>query len=360
MAAPQRDPAEVVRGLCAWFEAERGFTDVEIANVSIPGNTGFSNETIFFVASWSDEVRRCGVTSWRASHRRRIRCFPTTRSRSSSTSCARSPQGDVPMVAVHWFERDESWFGRPFWIMDRVDGLIASDNPPYAAAGWLADASPRTKRGRGRAGSQPWPRSTTLRSTISRDHLVVPDNPIAAEIDRYERFLRLGRGRPAAPLARDAIAWLRGNRPPAPASGPALVWGDARLSNVVYRDFEVAAVLDWEMAIVGDPLLDLGWWIFSDETLTCGVGFERLPGFECRRRHRPPVVGAHRSSDRRARLLPGLRRVALHRDHGAHGQVARRHGARPADVSRTTTTSARDSNWQFARVRARNEPVRPG
>jgi len=52
-----------------------------------------------------------------------------------------------------------------------------------------------------------------------------------------------------------------------------------RRSTEVYRDFEVVAVLDWEMAGVGDPLLDLGWWVFADDALTKGAGLQRLPGF---------------------------------------------------------------------------------
>ena len=66
---------------------------------------------------------------------------------------------------------------------------------------------------------------------------------------------------------------------PSPPEGPALVWGDARLSNLIYRDFEVVAVLDWEMSGIGDPLLDLGWWLFADWALTTGSGCTRLPGF---------------------------------------------------------------------------------
>jgi aminoglycoside phosphotransferase (APT) family kinase protein len=50
----------------------------------------------------------------------------------------------------------------------------------------------------------------------------------------------------------------------------------------VFRDFEVAAVLDWEMAGICDPLLDLGWWLFADDALTRGAGCERLPGFPTR------------------------------------------------------------------------------
>ena len=111
-------------------------------------------------------------------------------------------------------------------------------------------------------------------------HLAVVPDPTLAELERYERFLRWAEADEPHALAREAVAWLRRNRPPEPERGPTLVWGDARLSNLVYRDFEVVAVLDWEMATVADPLLDLGWWIFCDDTLTRGAGFERLPGFE--------------------------------------------------------------------------------
>ena len=41
-----------------------------------------------------------------------------------------------------WFEDDPAWFDSPFWIMERVDGEVPSDAPPYALEGWLHDASP--------------------------------------------------------------------------------------------------------------------------------------------------------------------------------------------------------------------------
>jgi aminoglycoside phosphotransferase (APT) family kinase protein len=38
-----------------------------------------------------------------------------------------------------------------------------------------------------------------------------------------------------------------------------LTWGDARLGNTIFRDYDVAAALDWEMACIGDPESDLAW-----------------------------------------------------------------------------------------------------
>jgi aminoglycoside phosphotransferase (APT) family kinase protein len=47
---------------------------------------------------------------------------------------------------------------------------------------------------------------------------------------------------------------------PAPVSGPpSLVHGDVKLSNFMWHEGELSAVLDWEMAINGEPLSDLGY-----------------------------------------------------------------------------------------------------
>ena len=51
VSAPERDPTEVARTLGAWFSRVPGFPDIVVTNVSIPGSTGFSNETILFDAS---------------------------------------------------------------------------------------------------------------------------------------------------------------------------------------------------------------------------------------------------------------------------------------------------------------------
>ena len=58
-----------------------------------------------------------------------------------------------------------------------------------------------------------------------------------------------------------------------------LCWGDARLPNLMYRDDEVVGVLDWEMAFLGDPEEDLGWWLFMDWVNNEGYGLPRAAGF---------------------------------------------------------------------------------
>jgi aminoglycoside phosphotransferase (APT) family kinase protein len=65
------------------------------------------------------------------------------------------------------------------------------------------------------------------------------------------------------PLLHRAFAWLDDHWPTeADERDPRPCWGDARIGNVIYDGFAPVAVLDWEMATLGPPELDLGWTIF--------------------------------------------------------------------------------------------------
>jgi len=82
------------------------------------------------------------------------------------------------------------------------------------------------------------------------------------------------------PLIERTLEWLDTNRP---AEGPTVLnWGDARIGNMLYRDFEPAAVLDWEMATVGPREVDLAWMIFLDrffDDLAERFEVPTIPGF---------------------------------------------------------------------------------
>lgn len=58
----------------------------------------------------------------------------------------------------------------------------------------------------------------------------------------------------------DRVAdWLEANRPS--SFSPGIIHGDYHLANVMFRHDgpEVAAIVDWELSTIGDPLIDLGW-----------------------------------------------------------------------------------------------------
>ncbi len=86
------------------------------------------------------------------------------------------------------------------------------------------------------------------------------------------------------PAMRAVAAWLQANMPP--ERGAALIHNDFKLDNLVLDAQEltrIKAVLDWEMATIGDPLMDLGttlgYWIQAgDPGELQRIGLARFPG----------------------------------------------------------------------------------
>ena len=59
---------------------------------------------------------------------------------------------------------------------------------------------------------------------------------------------------------------------PAPRSGPpTIVHGDTKLSNLMWHEGEISAMLDWEMALNGEPLADLGYMLYTFESAFHGA-----------------------------------------------------------------------------------------
>ncbi len=78
-----------------------------------------------------------------------------------------------------------------------------------------------------------------------------------------------------SPTFEYAYRWLMQNQPTQPRQ--AVVHGDYRLGNVIVDTGGLAAVLDWELAHIGDPMEDLGWlcvraWRFGGQGIVAGLG----------------------------------------------------------------------------------------
>jgi aminoglycoside phosphotransferase (APT) family kinase protein len=102
------------------------------------------------------------------------------------------------------------------------------------------------------------------------------------EVNYYKRYLEWAAGGTPQPIAEAVLDWIEANRPATDQAPLALCWGDSRIGNQIFRDFECRAVLDWEMVTLGDPVMDLGWWLFLDRHHSEGLGVPRLPGFPSR------------------------------------------------------------------------------
>jgi aminoglycoside phosphotransferase (APT) family kinase protein len=79
----------------------------------------------------------------------------------------------------------------------------------------------------------------------------------------------------------DALEACRASLP-ADEPAPSVCWGDVRLPNVIFDDeCTPAAVLDWEMATLAPPEVDLGWFLTVHRMSVEVVGSD-LPGFRPR------------------------------------------------------------------------------
>jgi aminoglycoside phosphotransferase (APT) family kinase protein len=171
---------------------------------------------------------------------------------------------NVPAPEVCWTELDPQWLGTPFLVMRRIDGEAPADVPPYVFGGWVMDATPEQ-------------RATLQRSTLevlAELHRITPANADLSFLARpqhgrsaldqqlgHERwYYEWAREGVTYPLIERTFAWLDAHRG---AEGPTVLnWGDARIGNVLYRDFRPVAVLDWEMATAGPAEVDVAWMIF--------------------------------------------------------------------------------------------------
>ncbi len=83
-----------------------------------------------------------------------------------------------------------------------------------------------------------------------------PVDQIAHYTDLLDDLAASGTGSPQ-PMLELVRRWLIDHRPP-PAE-PVVVHGDFRLGNLIVGDDGLRAVIDWELAHLGDPMEDLGW-----------------------------------------------------------------------------------------------------
>ena len=90
-----------------------------------------------------------------------------------------------------------------------------------------------------------------------------PENFNKRHLDRMARLVADDQGRPPAGFA-DVDEWLHEFAPA--ESGAAIVHNDFRIGNLMFGSnppARVAAVLDWELATIGDPLFDVGYFLSS-------------------------------------------------------------------------------------------------
>lgn len=149
---------------------------------------------------------------------------------------------------------DADLIGTPFYVMERVEGVILRKEMPPAMR-----PTPDVARAV----------ATSLVETLAELHAVDygaaglgdlgrPAGYVGRQVEGWTKRYRAAETE-RVPDADRLAAWLRDDMPP--DRGAALIHNDFKHDNVVLDPADwsrVVAVLDWEMATLGDPLMDLG------------------------------------------------------------------------------------------------------
>jgi aminoglycoside phosphotransferase (APT) family kinase protein len=259
-------------GVEAWFAEHVGGVELPLSFERISG--GHSNLTYRV----TDAAGRCWA----------LRRPPLGKRLGSAHDMAREHRvvsalgpTEVPVAPVVGLCEDESVNGAPFYVMGFVEGPILRG---------VAEAEAFPEEAERRAIGE------RLADTLVAIHAVDPDAVGLGELGRREDYV-------ARQLRRWHGQWEKSKTRELPAidevherlsaripeQGPAtIVHGDYRLDNMILTPGgEVAAVVDWELCTLGDPLADVGllmvyWAEEGDEDAALGQPATMAPGFPTR------------------------------------------------------------------------------
>jgi len=264
VAPNMRDLDDLARTLAGWM-AERmpEASAVRLDNLAYPRGAGQSHETILFDANWFErgESRTQGCVV-------RIKpqgftVFPDNLfDEQYRLMKLLSDKGYVTVAKPLWFEPDPAVLGAPFFVMEKKLGRVPVSIPSYGKEGWVVEATPAQRRHMWESG---------LRQLAAVQHVPLAEVDFLAgpehardgleqEWDKYCRFVAWVQEDRPWPVLESALARLRDRWPGNQPAG--LVWGDARLGNMMFDEqFNVIAVMDWEQPSLGGALHDLAWWL---------------------------------------------------------------------------------------------------
>lgn len=284
-----RDTTTLPDRLASWLSTvlPDGVTPEVVVDSGIDSN-GMSSETIVLAATWESG----GTTT---THRYVARVTPAAEDMPVFPTYRLDHQfevmrlvgelTDIPVPRVHWMEPSGDVLGTPFFLMDHVEGVVPPDVLPYTFGdNWFHDA-PVDRQLQLQdatvailAGLHSIPDASETFAFLGGD--VQGDTALRRNVNwckSWYEFAVPGIGR--SPLLDRAFDWLDENWPSmADSDEPVLLWGDARLGNVLYQDFEPVAVLDWEMTALGPRELDLAWMIFAHQVFQHITTMMGLPG----------------------------------------------------------------------------------
>jgi aminoglycoside phosphotransferase (APT) family kinase protein len=289
MQRSSRDAALVPAALESWLRGllPEGADPEVVLHLGIDSN-GMSSETLVLDATWTEDGAR-------ATYPLVARVAPAPQDFPVFPRYALDHQHevirqvgeltDVPVPGVRWLEESGEVLGTPFFLMDRVEGVVPPDVLPYPFGdNWLYDADRADQRRLQDSTVDVLARLHAIDAPLERFGFLAPEEAGETLLHRNLAHVRAWydfavRDLAPSPTVERALAWLEAHVPSAEEQGdPVLCWGDARIGNVIYRDFEPVAVLDWEMVTLGPRALDVSWLLFAHQVFESIVGMLELPG----------------------------------------------------------------------------------
>lgn len=256
-----------------------------VESLEVPSSNGLSSETVLLDVGWRDggKPRREALVARLAPAPDAVPVFPVyDLDRQARIMRLVREHSSIPVPAVRWSEPDPEPLGTPFFVMERIEGQVPPDLMPYNMIGWVTEAT-----GAQRARMQ----DATVGVLAAIHGIEAPERvfdflredgtgALGAHVDGQRSYTEWVTGGDPIPVVERLFAWLEEHRPD---EGPTVLsWGDARIGNIMYRDFTPVAVLDWEMAALAPPEVDLGWLVYMHryfEFVARQYGLPGLPDF---------------------------------------------------------------------------------
>jgi len=168
----------------------------------------------------------------------------------------------VPHPELYAVCPDTDVIGACFYLMAPIDGFTPRGVLPGSYStdpAWRRDLALEMARGAAALGSVDY-------LAVGLGDYGKPDRWLERQVDRWRSQLEgykdvPGYGGPELPHVDKVAAWLEGNRPAEARIG--IVHGDYQFANVMlsHQEPRLAAIVDWELSSLGDPLLDLAWML---------------------------------------------------------------------------------------------------
>ena len=280
-----RTPEELRSRLETWLATRLpAGAEPRVPTIDVPPTNGMSSETVLFEAGWQEggTSRKESLVARIAPDPGAVPVFPVyDMPAQAETIRLVGELSPVPVPKVLWSEPEDTHVGAPFFVMERVDGEVPPDVMPYNFGdSWVSDASPADL-------ARLEESSVAVLAHLFR----IPDpqrhfgflggGSLRDHVDATRGYYEWAAGGVPSPLIDRTFAWLEDHWPA--QEGPTVLsWGDSRIGNVLYRDFAPVAVLDWEMASLAPPEVDLAWMIGLHaffEDIAHDAGLPGMPDF---------------------------------------------------------------------------------